>query len=308
MIIKELLEMKNQAFGIEIEMTGLTREAAADVIATYFGTSARYDGGGYRTYSVKDGQGRTWKVMHDGSISPQRKVGSNLVSASDDYKVEVVSPKSNYEDIETIQALVRGLRKAGAIVNTSCGIHVHVDGANHNAKSLRNLVNLMVSKEHLIYNAFEVDASRETRYCQRVDARLVTSINRSKPQTMDQVKSLWYAPYGGDGSREHYHKSRYHGLNLHSVFSKGTVEFRLFNSTLHAGKIKAYIQFCLAVSHQAIAQKSASATRTATDNAAYTFRCWLLRLGMIGDEFKTARKHLMAKMGGNSAWRDVNHR
>lgn len=298
--------MKNQHFGIEIEMTGLAREAAANVIANYFGTSARYDGGGYKAYSVKDGQGRTWKVMYDGSIAPQKKVAGNLVSASDDYKVEVVSPKSSYEDIETVQELVRSLREAGGIVNTSCGIHIHVDGTNHNAKSLRNLVNLMVSKENLIYQAFEVDASREARYCQKVDEHLVANINRSKPQTMDQVKNLWYAPYGGDGSHQQYHSSRYHGLNLHSVFSKGTVEFRLFNSTLHAGKIKAYIQFCLAVSHQAITQKSASATRTVTDNAAYTFRCWLLRLGMIGDEFKTARLHLMAKMEGSSAWRNAN--
>ena len=295
--------MKNQAYGIEIEMTGLTRSATANAIANYFGTTARYIGGGYSEYHVADRQGRTWKVMSDGSIQPQYKNGGY---ANDDYKVEIVSPKSNYDDIEDVQELVRVLRKAGAIVNSSCGIHIHVDAANHNAKSLRNMVNIMASKENLIYQTLEVESSRESRFCKKVDERLVASINNSKPQTLDAVKKIWYAPYGGDGSGQHYHNSRYHGLNLHSVFSKGTVEFRLFNSTLHAGKVKAYIQFCLAVSHQAIAQKSASATRTTTDNAAYTFRCWLLRLGFIGDEFKTARLHLMAKMEGNSAWRNAN--
>src|SRR5699024_5407448 len=114
---------------------------------------------------------------------------------------------------------------------------------------------------------------------------------------------IWYD--GEDGSNTHYHDSRYHALNLHSVFSHGTVEFRLFNSTVeHAGKIKADIQLCLAICAQALNQRAASHTKTQTTNPAYTFRTWLLRLGMIGDEFATARKHLLENLEGNLAWRD----
>ncbi len=295
--------MKGQAFGIEIELTGIKRERAAQTIAEHFGTSPRYEGGAYGKYTVADSQGRKWQVMKDASIKAEEKVNGRLIQVSDDYKVEVVSPKCRYEDIATIQELVRKLRSAGAFANASCGIHIHVDAANHNAKTLRNLVNLMVSKEDLIYKALEVDATRISKFCQKVSNTLVEDINRAKPQTMELLKNLWYKPYGGDGSWEHYHKSRYHGLNLHSVFSKGTVEFRLFNSTTHAGRIKAYIQFCLAVSQQAIDQKSASARKTATTNEKFTFRTWLLRLGLIGDEFKTARLHLLASLSGNSAWR-----
>lgn len=91
---------------------------------------------------------------------------------------------------------------------------------------------------------------------------------------------------------------------MHSVFNKGTVEFRLFNSTLHAGEVKSYIQLCLAISHQALIQKSASHTRTQSSNEKYTFRTWLLRLGLIGDEFKTARTHLLKNLDGNIAWKD----
>ena len=93
-------------------------------------------------------------------------------------------------------------------------------------------------------------------------------------------------------------------LNLHSVFNKGTIEFRLFNSTLHAGEVKSYIQLCLAISHQALIQKSARKTKTQSDNEKYTFRTWLLRLGLIGDEFKTARQHLLKNLDGNIAWKD----
>ena len=72
-----------------------------------------------------------------------------------------------------------------------------------------------------------------------------------------------------------YDESRYHALNLHSVFSKGTIEFRMFNSTLHAGEVKSYIQLCLAISHQALVQRGASRMKTHPENEKYTFRTWL---------------------------------
>ena len=294
--------MKNQYFGVEIELTGITRYQAATTIAHYFGTSLGRQTASYGIYKVADREGRTWQVIRDGSITAEKRTNGARTSAGDDYKVEVVSPKSRYADIEDIQELARRLRKAGAFANSSCGIHIHVDAANHTAKTLRNLVNLMASKEDMLYKALEVNEARMRKYCQKVNSSLVEDINRTKPVTMEALKTLWYKPYGGEDSYR-YHQSRYHGLNFHSVFWKGTVEFRLFNSTTHAGQIKAYIQLCLAISHQAITQRGASARKTATTNEKFTFRTWLLRLGLIGDEFKTARQHLLAKLEGNSAWR-----
>ena len=119
---------------------------------------------------------------------------------------------------------------------------------------------------------------------------------------MDQIREMWYE--GEDRSHIHYDDSRYRGLNLHSVFQKGTVEFRLFNSTLHAGKVKSYVQLALAISHQALIQKRAMRNKTHSSNEKYTFRTWLLRLGMIGEEFKTARTHLLKNLEGNIAWKD----
>ena len=52
--------MRDQKFGIEIEMTGLTRGAAAQVLAGHFHTEAVHVGGGYDTYTVRDGQNRQW--------------------------------------------------------------------------------------------------------------------------------------------------------------------------------------------------------------------------------------------------------
>ena len=295
--------MKTQHFGIEIEMTGITRSKAASLMATFFGTGSKYHAGGaYDTYIAEDEQGRKWKAMNDSSLIPEKKVGGRTMNASTNYRTEVVSPILSYDDIPKLQELIRTLRKAGAFANSSCGIHIHVGAERFTPKTLRNLVNVFYSKEDLIYRALHIDLSRERRYCRKTNAQFLEELNKKRPTTMAKFADLWYmeAPYGRN---MHYNSSRYHGLNLHATFTKGTVEFRLFNGTLHAGEIKAYIQFCLAVTHQALTQKKASARKTETDNEKYAFRCWMLRLGFIGKEFATARESLLRNMEGNAAWR-----
>ena len=295
--------MRTQRFGIEIEMTGITREKAAEAIAEYFGTESFYIGTYYKTYGAKDRQGRTWKATYDSSIIAQKKSGGRTVQAADEYKCEIVSPILTYEDMADLQEIIRQLRHKGAFVNSQCGIHIHVDASRYTPQTLRNLVNIIASKEDILYKALRIDPAR-LRWCKKTNERLLEAINRKKPQTMEALKDIWYAG-STRGRDEHYNDTRYHGLNLHSTFTKGTVEFRLFNSTTHAGEIKAYIQFCLAVSHQALTQKKASARKTVTDNEKYAFRCWMLRLGLSGDEFKTCRLHFLKHLEGNSAWRNA---
>ncbi|MEE0913646.1 MAG: amidoligase family protein, partial [Ruminococcus sp.] len=271
---------------------------ASKVIAGYFNTTATHLGGVYDSYSIRDGDDRQWKVVRDASVRCENRSGHN---ASALYSVEFVSPICTYDDIETIQELVRKLRGAGARVNSSCGIHVHINASPHTPKTLRNIVNIMASKEDLLYKSLKVNVSRE-HYCQKMDTRFLDEINNRLPMSMEQLKSMWYD--GGDYSFRHYDDTRYHALNLHSVFNKGTIEFRLFNSSLHAGVVKSYLQLCLAISHQALIQKSARRTKTQSDNEKFTFRTWLIRLGLNGEEFKTARHHLLKNLEGNIAWKD----
>ena len=117
--------MLNSKFGIEIEFTGITRSMAAEVAKEYF--SAGNPGIGrdfYNTHSVTAPDGRVWRFMSDTSIRCQKKSGRQIVSANNDYSVELVSPILNYhEDIRTVQELVRRLRKAGGFTNPTCGIH-----------------------------------------------------------------------------------------------------------------------------------------------------------------------------------------
>lgn len=299
--------MKNQTIGVEIEMTGITRAKAAKAVADYFGTTADCIG---ITYEVKDNSGRIWKLMYDSSIKAQKKLDDGGIdtltdSQGRDYKVELVTPILNYSDIETLQEVIRTVRKAGALVNQSCGLHIHIGAENFTPQTVRNLVNTVASKEDLLIHALNVHENRLGEYCRKTNRRFLEELNEKKPKTMAQLAAIWYNEPEHQATRDHghYHDSRYTICNLHALFTKGTIEFRVFNGTLHAGEVKAAIQFCLALTHQAKTTKKAIYRPTESDNEKYTFRCWLLRLGLIGDEFKTCRHHLLKHLEGNSAWR-----
>ena len=99
-----MITIQNQNFGVEIELTGITRQAAAQVIADYYGTiGTRFMGTVYKTYEAVDNKGRRWKCMRDASITPQRRVNGHVVDANDEYKCEVVTPILQYEDIPDLQ-------------------------------------------------------------------------------------------------------------------------------------------------------------------------------------------------------------
>ena len=116
--------MFTQNFGIEIEFTGITRNEAAKVVAEHLNGTVRNVGTYYDAKNITAPDGRVWKIMSDGSINCQRRQNRQRISASGEYSVELVSPILSYrEDIQTLQELVRQLRKAGAFANTSCGIH-----------------------------------------------------------------------------------------------------------------------------------------------------------------------------------------
>lgn len=89
----------------------------------------------------------------------------------------MVTPILTYEDIETLQAIIRLLRKAGAKSSPSrgCGVHIHIGKGNHTPKTLRNLVNIMAAHEEQIGRAIRIDAGRTGQYCRVVDPDFLTS-------------------------------------------------------------------------------------------------------------------------------------
>lgn len=305
----QITEMKKQTIGVEVEMNNITREAAARKAATYFGTG-RYQNtagrNGYCTWSAWDAQGREWKFQKDVSIC-----------GDDAHKCEMVTPILTYEDIPTLQEVIRILRKAGAKSDATrgCGVHIHIGAKGHTPQTLRNLVaNIMASHESLIAEALDLDHYRMSRYCRTVNPDFLKAVNKKKPTTMSELADIWYLENGAAyGRSHHYNDSRYHMLNYHATFTKGTIEFRLFQfdapadgkrNGLHAGQLKSYIQLCLALSQMAKSVKSASPKPQQNENPKYAMRTWLLRLGFIGDEFKTAREVLTRRLSGNTAFRN----
>lgn len=235
---------------------------------------------------------------------PHIKLGGQQLPIDDDtYKVEMNSPKLEYREMGKLQEVVRALRHAGAVVNQSCGMHVHVDASKHTPQSLKNALSIMYSKEDILFKALNVNESRVQRWCRKVREPMLEKIRKlPKNATMERLKQEWYG--GADGSGEHYNWTRYYALNLHSVFYRGTLEWRCFESTLHAGKVRANITLALAISAQAINQSRTVMRKTEiSENPAFTFRTFLLRLGLIGPEYKNVREHLLSNLPGDRAWR-----
>ena len=297
--------IKDQCFGVEVEMTGITRRQAAEALAAYFGTEPQYLGTYYDTWGVTDPEGKVWKLMSDSSIRAERKTADGYETVGrGEYQVEMVTPKLTYAELPKLQECVRRVRKAGAKANGSCGIHVHVDASNHNRQSLKNLIGIMYSKEDILFKALQVSESRAERWCKKVREpmlRQARTLSSDETTDLTQLEQVWYE--GDVADREHYNWTRYHALNLHSVFYRGTVEWRCFNSTLHAGKVAAYVNLCLAISAQATAQRSTVMRKTQSENELFTFRVWLVRLGLNREEFKHTRDHLLAHLEGDRAWR-----
>ena len=126
---QQITEMISQTIGVEVEMNNITREKAAKVAATFFGTGRTQNTAarnGYCTWSAWDAQNREWKFQKDVSIS-----------GPDSEKCELVTPILTYADMETLQELIRLLRHAGAKSDATRGCGVHYGKKNVMQSQLR---------------------------------------------------------------------------------------------------------------------------------------------------------------------------
>ena len=96
------IDLRDQYFGTEIEMTGITRERAAQVVAEMFDTDC-YHRSSYDSWCVRDQQGKEWKFSRDTSIVTERKVRGRKTMADEDYSTEMVSPKLEYSEMGKLQ-------------------------------------------------------------------------------------------------------------------------------------------------------------------------------------------------------------
>ena len=309
-------EILNQKFGVEVEMYNISRAKAAEVVKktleTLTGKSWIIDAPGWHLDERKIHPADCWTETEVWRIESD----SSILARNAYERTELVSPVLCWDQMPVLQQIIRDLRAAGARSNPAhqCGVHVHVDGTGHTAKTLLNLTNIMASHERLLIGSIGIAPGR-MHWCQTVDRNFLHDANQAKTSSLSRLKQIWYASQGCVG-QGHYDFSRYHMLNLHSFFEGKGVEFRLFQfdnydpsrpvgrrGGLHAGQLKAYVQLCLAMNYRALNTRYASPVPLESDNLRYTMRCWLLRLGFIGDEFATARGVFTNRLPGDTAFR-----
>lgn len=284
---------KELTFGTELEYTNISREKAAKAIHSVVGGAIRHLGGGYDAWTVTAPDGRVWKAVSDASL------GDRTTTA------EVVSPILKWADLDTLQNIVRALRKAGAKTPECTSQHVHIGIDDFTARQVANFARIFYKQEELLLKAAGTLENRIRSYTKRTDREFIARLEKMKPTTIKELNKAWYGyenpnPY-------HYDSSRYRAINLNNAWTRHTVEVRMFNGTTHAGEVKSNIILCLAIAGLAKNAKCASTKRQRVYDEAtakYDFRVFLLRLGLNGDEFKNVRRHLLKRLPGNSAWKN----
>jgi len=288
------MNMKELKFGLEVEMLA-ERLKIAKAVQSVVGGRITHEGGAYDCYSVTDLRGRKWKVVRDAS----------LINVPMSHQAELVSPILVYDDIPQFQEVVRAARKAGGRVDATCSVHCHISAEHFDGKKVANLAKIFYKNEDLIIHAFGVSRARLQRYTQPLSESFIRELERRKPKTRDELNPIIYGHRNDHPT--HYAPERYRTVNLHSIFWLNTIEFRFMEGCLHSGKIRAGLVFCLAIAAKALNAKCASSTKRAynSSSAKYDFRVFMVSgLGLIGDEFKNVRKHLLANMPGDAAWKN----
>jgi len=230
--------MTNRRFGVEIEFIApnyqMTRsEVAAKLTAA--GVPA-YDAA-YSDHRVVPGK---WKVKPDGSLFGGN--GMELVSPP-------ISGDEAFDAIDKASAVLLGF---GAVVNKSCGLHVHVDAASLDIKAMKRLVVLYIENEKLFDSM--LPPSRRGESQRFAKSLLKTNLAALKAaRSADQIASAIL-------QREHGHMRRYVKLNFISFATHGTVEFRHHSGTVDAAKIKQWVMVCQQLVNLADKEKDAAIT------------------------------------------------
>jgi hypothetical protein len=221
-------------FGLEIEFMGdraaLVRELRAAGLQV---RDARY------TEAPTPGD-RTWMVKTDASVLG----GGELVGPPLDF--------DNPEERAQVDTAIAALRRAGARTADAAGIHVHVDARDLDARQVAAVGRFFAKYEDAIYRMAS-SGWNKIRSGSKIYAKPLTTDQKQglmKVRNENGLKKAWYGENVGEfyaPTSQHGHRSRYCGLNLHSWFYRGTIEFRVFNSSLNAERIQCYIAMSVAI-------------------------------------------------------------
>lgn len=255
--------MTNDSLRVSIKVTGLERKQVASVIADTIGEQPKYAGAPSFNYNAGG-----WTIDKQGIVStPEMGIKEEHV---------------------TLRMVLDALNIAGAQSEGNLTIILPMDG--HNGNTLRNLVNLIWSKQTLIQKAL-------VRYEAILPASFVKAINAVPIDTLEDFVSVV------NNAIEAGEITGHSDLDIDLVDK--TISFSFFNASLDAEELHAFGVFCWQLNEQAKKQKYSSTLQKDAVNDKYAFRVWLLKLGFIGESFKAARKILLSRLTGHAAYRTI---
>ena len=161
---------------------------------------------------------------------------------------------------------------------------VEIPLAGHTATSLRNLVNMLASKQHLLVSAFRLAEPL-------LDTSLVEALQQMPTEDMESFKRAWTA----------LDPECYLGLEIN--FEKQTLAMKLIKENLTSDEMIAFCNLAACINKITKKSKHCSYKPAQEDNPKYALRTWLIRLGMNGDSHKATRKVMLARLSGSAAFR-----
>lgn len=198
----------NRNFGVEIEACNCTRERLAREL-TAAGINVQVEGYNHTDHTDH------WKLVTDSSLS-----GNNTF--------ELVSPILHGEQgLEELEKVCWVLDLCNAKVNDTCGLHVHMDAAEFDLATWKNLILTYKRLEGVIDN-FMPRSRRNNRYCKALSTITETSIKSAR--SISDLRTAFF-------------HNRYHKVNLEAYARHRTVEFRQHGGSTNFTKMSAWIHF-----------------------------------------------------------------
>lgn len=167
------------------------------------------------------------------------------------------------------------------------GVEVKLNFEEHTADSLKNIINMLYSKQRLIMMAFETEEDF-------MDEGFAEDLNDFEIKDFEGLKE----------ALEKLGTNRCTGFQID--FDESTFTFKLHSSNLNPERIKAFQDLCVLVANYGRTLKRASYKQAQEDNPKYALRTWLIRIGMNGPEYKETRKTLLKHLEGSGAFRKVD--
>lgn len=242
--------MRWKKYSVEMDMTGTTRKAVAEMLSDIFENEYIFEDNGYY---VEDKINRLWSVLPSETIRAEKLNNDKIVGANHLYQMKLVTPFFYENEFDFLKSIVNEFKNKDVITNDTTKMSVVLDLSNtENIEQYKtNLKNIYTSRKNMFQNALNI--------------------------ALNEMEDF---------------------INLYDK----KVKFPIFKSTLNNDKLLSCIQLSQIISNYAENTKNIPEKINENPNQKFLMRTWLVRAGMIGAEYKFARKMFTQNLKGNSAW------